>query len=178
MDSQPQNPEFRINPENFHPCRYPEWRVNPCPAEYTKMSPTNMIPRQFSCTSSLLWWICMQPTWEHGCKLIFPKSNFKFKWPIVFDKMWTNPKSYHNLTKLNSVFWCLLTANTFYGERRCKGIPGPEGIIPFSYSSQLSTKFILLINVKMPTIVGILTFISMINTTPERLKARNFFTYR
>ena len=21
MESQPQNPEFRINPENFHPCR-------------------------------------------------------------------------------------------------------------------------------------------------------------
>ena len=32
----------------------------------------------------------------------------------------------------------------------------------FSCSTQLSTKFILLINVKMPTIVGILTFISMI----------------
>ena len=28
---------------------------------------------------------------------------------------------------------------------------------------------------KMPTIVGILTFISMINTTSERLKAKNFF---
>ena len=33
----------------------------------------------------------------------------------------------------------------------------------------------MLIKVKMPTIVGILTFISMINTTSERLKARNFF---
>ena len=22
MESQPQNPEFRINPENFHPCNY------------------------------------------------------------------------------------------------------------------------------------------------------------
>ena len=30
----------------------------------------------------------------------------------------------------------------------------------------------------MPTIVGILTFISMINTTAERLKARNFFIWR
>ena len=38
-----------------------------------------------------------------------------------------------------------------------------------------SMKFILLINVKMPTIVGILTLISMIYTTSERLKARNFF---
>ena len=37
-------------------------------------------------------------------------------------------------------------------------------------STQMSTKFILLINVKMPIIVGILTFISMINTASERLK--------
>ena len=48
----------------------------------------------------------------------------------------------------------------------------------FSYSTQLNKKFILLINVKMPTIVGILTFISMVNTTPERLKVRNFFICR
>ena len=50
--------------------------------------------------------------------------------------------------------------------------PGPKVIKLFSCSTQLSTKFILLINVKMTTIVGILTFISMINTTSERLKAR------
>ena len=56
--------------------------------------------------------------------------------------------------------------------------PGPEVIKLFSYSTQLSPKFILLINVKMPTIVGISTFISMINTTSERLKARNFFICR
>ena len=53
--------------------------------------------------------------------------------------------------------------------------PGPEVIKLFSCSTQLSTEFILLINVKMPTIVGILTFISMINTTSERVRARNFF---
>ena len=66
--------------------------------------------------------------------------------------------------------------------------PGPEVIKLFLCSAQLSTKFILLINVKMPTIVGILnvkmptivgilTFISMINTTSERLK-ENFFICR
>ena len=49
---------------------------------------------------------------------------------------------------------------------------GPEVIKLFSYSTQLSTKFILLINVKIPTIVGILIFISMINTTSERLKSK------
>ena len=37
----------------------------------------------------------------------------------------------------------------------------------FSSSSQLSMKFIVLINVKMPTIVGILTLISRINTISE-----------
>ena len=53
--------------------------------------------------------------------------------------------------------------------------PGPEVIKLCSCSTQLSIKFILLISVKMPTIVGILTFISMMNTTYERLKAINFF---
>ena len=43
----------------------------------------------------------------------------------------------------------------------------PEVIKLFSSSTQLSMKFILLINVKMPTIVAILTFISMINTAFE-----------
>ena len=56
--------------------------------------------------------------------------------------------------------------------------PGPEVIKLFPCSSQLSTKFILLINAKMPATVGILTFVSMINTSPERLKARNFFVCR
>ena len=38
--------------------------------------------------------------------------------------------------------------------------PGPEVIKLFSCSTQLSMKFFLLITVKMPTIVGILTFMS------------------
>ena len=55
---------------------------------------------------------------------------------------------------------------------------GLDVIKLFSGSTQLSTKIILLINIKMPTIVGILTFISMINTTSERLKAWNIFICR
>ena len=39
--------------------------------------------------------------------------------------------------------------------------PGHEVIKLFSCSTQLSIKVFLLINVKMPTMVGILTFISM-----------------
>ena len=41
--------------------------------------------------------------------------------------------------------------------------PCPEIINIFSCSTQLSMKFILLINVKMPRIVGILTFMSRLN---------------
>ena len=51
----------------------------------------------------------------------------------------------------------------------------PRGCKTFSIPTQLSTKYILLINIKkMPTIVGILTFISMINTASERLKEKVF----
>ena len=41
-----------------------------------------------------------------------------------------------------------------------KAGPGPEVIKLFSNSTQLSMIFFLLINVKMPTIVGILAFMS------------------
>ena len=46
----------------------------------------------------------------------------------------------------------------------------------FSCSTQLSMKFTMLINVKMQIIVGILTFISTINTF-ESLKARRVFIF-
>ena len=47
----------------------------------------------------------------------------------------------------------------------------------YSYSTQVSMKFILLIKVKMPTICGILTFISMINTTSERPKHKTLLYF-
>ena len=65
-----------------------------------------------------------------------------------------------------------------YASESKQRVPGPKIIKLFSCSTQLSTKFILLINVKMPTIVGILTFISMISITSERHNARNFFICR
>ena len=40
-----------------------------------------------------------------------------------------------------------------------------------SCSTQLGMKFILIINVKMPTIVGILTFKNNINTISERFSS-------
>ena len=41
------------------------------------------------------------------------------------------------------------------------------------------SKFIMLINVKLPTIVvGIFTFISMINTTSESMKAKKIFIFQ
>ena len=49
-------------------------------------------------------------------------------------------------------------------------MPGFE-VINFLHAQLI---FTMLINVKMPTNVGILTFISMINTISESLKARIF----
>ena len=49
--------------------------------------------------------------------------------------------------------------------------PGPGVINLFSCLTQLSMKLILLINVKMPTIVGILTFIN-------RIKERKVYIFQ
>ena len=49
--------------------------------------------------------------------------------------------------------WIDIQFRFYRGER-----PGPEVIKLFSCSTQLSMKLFLLIIVKMPTIVGILTF--------------------
>ena len=53
-----------------------------------------------------------------------------------------------------------------------------ESIKLFTYSIQLNTKFVLLINVKMPTIVGIVTVICKINTASESIKARKMCTFQ
>ena len=55
---------------------------------------------------------------------------------------------------------------------------GPEVIKLFSCSTQLSKKLILLINVKMPTIVGILTVISRINTASESIRVRKICIFQ
>ena len=54
----------------------------------------------------------------------------------------------------------------------------PRGFATFSCSTLLRLKFIKLINVKTPTIVGISTLISMINTPSESLKARKVLIFQ
>ena len=49
---------------------------------------------------------------------------------------------------------------------------GPEVIIVFICSTQVGMGFIMHINVKMPSTVGILTFISRIESTSESFKTR------
>ena len=57
----------------------------------------------------------------------------------------------------SSLLFTFLSADiSLQFERRC----GPEVIKLFSCSTELSKKFFLLISVKMPTIIGILTFMS------------------
>ena len=57
-------------------------------------------------------------------------------------------------------------------------LPGSEVIKLFSYSTQLSMNFILLINVKKPTRVSILTFMSRINTTHVTYKRKDLSTFQ
>ena len=77
-------------------------------------------------------------------------------------------KAYHRVKlekNMEGVVTELCVIHVKYGNQilRRNFTPGPEVIKLFSCSAPLSLKFILLINVKMPTIVGILTFISRIN---------------
>ena len=53
---------------------------------------------------------------------------------------------------------------------------GPEVLNFFMLTTE--QKNIMLINDKMPTIIGILTFISMINTTSESLIAQRLFVFQ
>ena len=58
--------------------------------------------------------------------------------------------------------------------------PGPKVIKLFSCSTQLSMKFFLLVKVKMPTIVGILTFMSGKNSIlglsePNKSRISSYF---
>ena len=73
------------------------------------------------------------------------------------------------------VLWLVIWVISSFAIISLSKICGPKIIKPFSFSAELSMKFIMLINVKMPTIVVIFTFISMINTISEKLKARKVF---
>ena len=53
-----------------------------------------------------------------------------------------------------------------------------RGYRNFMCSTQLSMKLIMHKHVKMPTIVGILTFMSMIIATSERLEAIKVFIFK
>ena len=54
---------------------------------------------------------------------------------------------------------------------------GSTSGILFSCSTKLSMKLIILINVKMPTMVGILTFISMLNATNKVWKQNRLLLF-
>ena len=59
---------------------------------------------------------------------------------------------------LAAIVSCFSRGHMWLSEHLIYRTPGPEVIKLFSFSTQLSMKYFLLINVKMPPIVGILTF--------------------
>ena len=56
--------------------------------------------------------------------------------------------------------------------------PYPRCYTDFFMPTRLSMTFIMLINIKMPTTVGILTFVSVMNTKSESLRARRVFIFQ
>ena len=94
-------------------------------------------------------------------------ANYSIIFNIVFFNYCSQIAILDNLKNFCNQQYCFVSPRRSY----------LEVIKLFSNSTQLSTKFILLIKVKMPTVVGILTF-SRINTTSERLKARHFYICR
>ena len=118
-------------------------------------------------------WTCLDI-----CKSVCDLSTALHTYQIVRPKSHSiNVKQVLDAQKSPLIERVLLNTHNVCFDKKNKR-PGPEVIQLFSSSNQLSMKFILVINVKMPTIVGILTFISMMNTTSERLEARNFYICR
>ena len=82
--------------------------------------------------------------------------------------MHTNPIAVANVTSNESQYSAVFS---FYSMLRplCREAFSSVSLVIklFSFSTQLSLKCILLINGKMPRLVCILTFISIINTTSE-----------
>ena len=99
---------------------------------------------------------------------------------MVFENKDTNMQAGIQVKQSNtsSVLSSETNANTEMARDNDATKPGLEVIKLFLCSTQLSMKFIILINVKMPTHVGILTFVSMINTTSASLKARKVFLFQ
>ena len=102
------------------------------------------------------YWVNVVYNYERNiCQI---KINIQFlsivftKFLFTFNSMLTDEDFYHLL-------------NSFVNSQDIGPTSGLEVITLFSCLTHLSMKLILLINVKMPTIVGILTFMSRINTT-------------
>ena len=101
-------------------------------------------------------------------KIVLPQILFFFVLTVTYFKNCFVTSKGSGIAEHMSRFSLALTVHLCHENKILK--TWPRGYKAFSCSTQLSIKFIMLMNVKMPTIVGILTFISMINTTSENLK--------
>ena len=75
------------------------------------------------------------------------------------------------MDRMRKLEFSIIAVTSYYGcalfKKYCSCLskkPGPEVIKLFPCSTQISMIFLLLINVKMPSIVGILTFMSRENS--------------
>ena len=85
------------------------------------------------------------------------------------------PSSLPSIASFNASAQSWLKINEYRNRNKIAYRRAGWGYNSFSWWAQLSMKFIMLKYVKMPTIVGILTFISMSNTPSKSLTARKLF---
>ena len=189
MKSQPQNPEFRINPDHFYPCTL---NFRPGVYSFPQTAYKFVTVKHFNLAAANF--VCIY-VWTFRLIFIFKLLDFQLQFYTLICKS-NRPPGYKTFSMLKTA------EHRIHPAHKCK--------------MPTIIKFILLINLKcglsqfceliltsgrqgaaktsagqeegppvggreegpLPTIVGILTFISMINTTSERLKARNFFIPR
>ena len=105
----------------------------------------------------------------HATKSYIPKIKAPHKNAQLWMLFWHGSLKYEY--QCEEIWFCCMWTTKLQASLSISEVwSGPEAIKLFSFSTQLSTKFVLLINVKMPKIVGILTFISRRNTINEYLR--------
>ena len=114
--------------------------------------------------------ICADSCWVFAA-LRCEKYRNLMHWPIYCkESICTDKKQMATSTSYRLCLWKTQISSVM----RPNG-SGPEVIKLLACSTQLSMTFILLMNVKLPTSVGIVTCISRINTAFESLQARTIW---
>ena len=113
MESQPQNPEFRINPENFHPC-YQQTTKVATSKERVKVPPKAGSRQHFQILKcvTLSNQTMLDISWESQLKPFLVKLYWRQKWRKIWEHLSsavviTDLWQLNNLNPLSCLVFCL-----------------------------------------------------------------------